>query len=79
MQWWGYRHVNGGIHLKRYIGAHRADAMEDAELSPFVDDTFGPFAAQDREAASAILKAALDPEAAVQAPIGGSEDAPVSE
>lgn len=50
--WWGYLHVNGGLHLKRYFG--REDIRQATE-SPFVDEAYGPFEADTRDEAELIL------------------------
>jgi len=62
MQFWAYRHVDGGIHVKTY----RADApnakaaIDDAFESDFVDDVLDPFEANDRAQAEQIAKQKLD-------------------
>lgn len=54
--WWGYLHTNGTIHLKRYHDDFGEAAMDDAEESDFVRDIWGPFQADNREEAFAILR-----------------------
>lgn len=49
--WWGYRHVNGHIQVKRYF--HPMDIKEAME-SDFVEDVCGPFEADDRSDAKEI-------------------------
>lgn len=38
-QWWAYRHVDGGIHPKRYFGP---EDLKEAKESPFVEEVRGP-------------------------------------
>jgi len=52
-QWWGYKHVENTIHVKRYFD--RQDIVE-ALSSDFVKSVAGPFYAVDREEAMRILK-----------------------
>ncbi len=58
LQWWGYRHVNGTLHLKRYLSFGR-EAIADAHESDFVQDVCGPFYADSRVEAIAKLKKGL--------------------
>ncbi len=51
-QWWGYRHAEGGMILKRYFGPRD---IEEATESDFVLDIVGPFYASNIEEARAIL------------------------
>ncbi len=51
--WWGYRHLNGTLHLKRYI--ERRD-IDEAKISPFVVTTCPPFIAETRDQALKILQ-----------------------
>lgn len=51
-QWWGYRHVNGTLQVKRYFDQ---EDILDARDSPFVARVVGPFEASSRE--DAIEKA----------------------
>ena len=44
--WWGYIHINGHIQVKRYFSPLD---IKEADESPFVKMTIGPFKAQDRE------------------------------
>ena len=46
MQWWGYKHINGSIHVKRFFS--QEDLTEAAE-SPFVDCYTRPIDAESRE------------------------------
>ncbi len=50
--WWGYKHVNGGLHLKPYTGMKEIRTAED---SPFIDMVFGPFEAETKDEASLLL------------------------
>lgn len=54
--WWGYRHTDGSLHVKRYF-----DQMdiEEAQDSVFVERTYGPFDAMNREDALQHLKEVL--------------------
>jgi hypothetical protein len=47
--WWGYRHANGSLHVKRYFN-DPLDLVE-AQASPFVDSVCQPFPASSREEA----------------------------
>lgn len=53
IQWWGYIHDNGSVHVKRYFD--REDILE-AQDSPFVSRVFGEFAANNRDEAIQIIK-----------------------
>ncbi len=48
MMWWGYTHVDGSVHVKRYFS--RTDIAE-AQESYFVCWVYTPFPAESREAA----------------------------
>lgn len=48
IEWWGYKHVNGTLQVKRYFGP---EDISEAEASPMVLDTAGPWAVQNREEA----------------------------
>ena len=52
LAWWGYRHTNGGLHLKRYLNSQD---LAGAFLSPFVEEVFGPFEADTKDEASLML------------------------
>jgi len=52
-KWWGYRHVDGSIHAKRYFDALD---IEEARESPFVDTCYGPFLCDNREQALSIVR-----------------------
>lgn len=62
MQFWAYRHVDGGIHVRAYRadGSKTQDAINDAFESDFVDDVLDPFEAENREQAEQIAKQKLD-------------------
>lgn len=44
-KWWGYLHTNGKIQVKRYF---EPLDISEAEESPFVERTFGPYEVFDR-------------------------------
>ena len=46
--WWGYRHINGTIQVKRYFDER---GFEEAKESDFVELIFPPFEARDRDEA----------------------------
>jgi len=46
MLWWGYIHINGSIQVKRFFD--HGD-INEANESDFVERTFGPFDAVDRD------------------------------
>jgi len=52
IQWYAYRHVNGGIHLKRFWGDY--GDIEEARSSDFVAEVYGPFDATSRLQAEEI-------------------------
>ena len=54
LAWWGYIHTNGSIQVKRWFD----DPLDlrEARESPFVDRVYGPFEADGREEAIAIIK-----------------------
>jgi hypothetical protein len=51
--WWGYLHREGTVHTKRYFS--REDIIE-AQDSPFVDATFGPWPCNTKEEAEKKLR-----------------------
>lgn len=55
-KFWAYRHVNGGIQVKRYTSE---DAIDDAYDSPFVDEVLEPYTAKDKAEADRIAKERL--------------------
>lgn len=56
IQWWGYRHTSGTIHLKRYFSRRDIDEAIDSD---FVAHVFGPFEAETHEQASERLRKGL--------------------
>ena len=44
--WWGYRHINGTYQAKRLFSK---EDISEADNSPMVEKTFGPFEAKDRD------------------------------
>jgi len=54
LEWYGYLHVMGSVHLKRYFG-DRGD-IDEAIESDFVVFVKGPFEAESRQEALKILK-----------------------
>jgi len=56
-EWWGYRHVDGSLHPKRWI--NDPYNLVEARESPFVATVVGPFPADNREEALATLKEKL--------------------
>jgi hypothetical protein len=58
MPWWGYLHVDGTIHVKRFSD-HR-DLVE-AQASPFVSKVIDVFNAPNREEAVRITTQTLRP------------------
>ena len=55
-KWWGYRHVNGDIQVKRFFGDRD---IEEARESGFVAATCGPFMAKDRQGALGVAEERL--------------------
>ncbi len=45
LRWYGYRHVDGSIHVKRYLSEMD---IKETRRSDFVVYTWGPFTAKDR-------------------------------
>ena len=56
-EWWGYRHCNRTIQVKRYFDD--IDLVE-ARRSPFVEKVVGPFSAENREDAINITVRLLE-------------------
>ena len=48
-QWYGYTHVEGSIHVKRYDPVQGPGDIEEAQDSDFVESVLGPFQARTRE------------------------------
>ena len=59
-EWYGYVHVNGTVHLKRYFSALQEGDINEAIESDFVVKVVGPFEAENREAAMKYLKEKLN-------------------
>lgn len=60
MLFWAYRHIDGGIHVKRYAGNFPRASVDDAYESEFVEDVLEPFDAVSRVEAEQVAKLALD-------------------
>jgi len=56
IEWWGYVHINGTIHVKRYFGP---DDLVEARESDFVQDVYGPWQVNTREEAIEKLKRSI--------------------
>lgn len=56
-QWWGYQHVNGSLHIKRFFSVLD---IADARESPFCRAVYGPFDAESHIEAREILVARLE-------------------
>ncbi len=56
LQWWGYLHVEGTVHIKRYFGPLD---ISEAHESPFVQAVYGPFDAESHIEARDILLARI--------------------
>lgn len=67
MKFWGYKHVNGSIHTKRYLS--EAD-VDEAFESSFVEDVMEPFEAKTAAEAQAKVKAYFDPNKGAEDEIG---------
>ena len=55
--WWGYKHTNGSLQVKRYFSLK--DLIE-AQESEFVAEVRGPWECTNREEAMAKLKEQLE-------------------
>ncbi len=51
--WWGYKHISGTYHVKRYFDKQDID---EAYQSPFCEKVVKPFFAKYREEALKIIK-----------------------
>lgn len=51
IQWWGYKHQNGTIQVKRFFDGRD---IQEAEESPFCQRAVGPFNCEGREQALEI-------------------------
>ena len=58
--WWAYKHLDGSIHIKRFLGAGKD--KQEAEKDPYVQDMWGPFEAQSFEDAQAEAEQVLGEE-----------------
>ena len=56
MRWWGYLHTNGSLQVKLYFGPQD---IREAQESPFVITTYGPWDAKDRPEAIEKLEEAI--------------------
>lgn len=57
MIWWGYKHSDGGVHIKRCSEYFMADQQDDCEVSPFVSDfVFSPGFSGSREEYESMLR-----------------------
>jgi len=57
LKWWGYIHIDGSIHVKRFIDF--GDILE-AQSSDFVKSITGPFEANSRSEAIEAYKRILE-------------------
>ena len=56
LMWYGYRHIDGTIHAKRYF---RPDDIQECRESNFVEDIYGPFECDSRTKAMEQIEIAL--------------------
>ena len=56
LRWWGYQHVDGSMHLKRYFSPHD---LNTAHESSFVQQVVEPFDADGVEEARTVLAVTL--------------------
>jgi len=54
--WWGYKHVNGSLQVKRYFDPLD---LKEAHQSPFVDIVAGPWECNGRDEALSKLETEL--------------------
>ncbi len=47
-QWFGYEHINGTLHVKRYLSTEQVDEVYESD---FVKNVYGPWKCQGRHAA----------------------------
>jgi len=59
MEWYGYVHVDGGLHIRRYFTEQQAGDIDEAIESDFVAKVIGPFMAPNRAAALKFLRKAV--------------------
>lgn len=57
IMWFGYKHINGSLHVKRY--GDEKD-YEEARDSDFVDRIYGPWACNQDEAQEHLRKAVVE-------------------
>jgi len=55
LMWWGYRHANGSIQVKRWFGDHQ-DYTTDCEGNDFIAQVCPPCIAATREEAEGIVR-----------------------
>jgi hypothetical protein len=53
LPWWGYKHISGTYHAKRYFDKQDID---EAKESPFVAEIVYPFKASSRDEAIEYIK-----------------------
>ena len=53
LPYWGYLHVNGTVHVKRF---YDIEEIKDAQESPFVHKVFGPFYCTNTKEAFIVLE-----------------------
>ena len=56
IQWYGYKHINGSLHVKRYSDERD---LKEARESDFVDSVYGPWACNRDEAQEHLRKAVV--------------------
>ena len=54
IMWWGYKHINGSLHLKRWFGEHEY-YTGDCKNNEFINIVISPFKAESIEDAMGIL------------------------
>jgi hypothetical protein len=59
LQWWGYLHADGNIHVKRYFGDPK-DYTTDVEGNDFVMAVVPPFKAENQQQAQRIVNERLE-------------------
>jgi hypothetical protein len=55
-EWYGYLHVNGSVHVKRFFDI---EDLQEVSASPFVKVWRGPWECESRDAALVKLREAL--------------------
>jgi hypothetical protein len=61
LKWYGYRHNNGTLHVRRYLGKYGDAEIEDCRASPYIREIFGPFDAQNQHSANCRLRKLAGP------------------